>query len=281
MPKEERPAVMVLELPNRVLGLATYPWDDLVKISALCKAAGIKLHMDGARLWEIEPYYKDNNGKSFKDIAALFNSVYVSFYKGLKGACGAVLTSNDESFIATAKIWQRRLGGNTVATYHDVLDCERGFNSNIGTFDVKRQKMRSVAADILEATKEFKTKDGKPMLYFNPSEPTCCQVHTHVLGATAEQIGTVRDEVEKELRIRVFDALRPWQNYDIHQRADLVEGDDKEPTEVALPGEEKSQDTAENHHLYREWMINDDNLSIPNAVFAKGWKAICEKISKL
>ena len=105
LPVEERPAVILLELPNRELGCKTYPWKDLVHISSLCKAANVALHMDGARLWEIEPYYQD---RSFADLAALFDSVYVSFYKGLNGACGAMLTSSDETFIEEAKKWQRR-----------------------------------------------------------------------------------------------------------------------------------------------------------------------------
>jgi hypothetical protein len=81
LPVEERPAVMLLELPNRELGCKTYPWDDLVQISKLCRAANVKLHMDGARLWEIGPFYL---GKSYADVAALFDSVYVSLYKGLR-----------------------------------------------------------------------------------------------------------------------------------------------------------------------------------------------------
>jgi threonine aldolase len=73
-------------------------WDDLVKIREWTKERGIALHLDGARLWEaqvrssvdhsstrseqpcvfnLQTYYK----KSFADICALFDSVYVSFYK--------------------------------------------------------------------------------------------------------------------------------------------------------------------------------------------------------
>jgi len=53
-------------------------------------------HMDGDRLWEVELF---SLGKSFANVAALFDSVFVSFYKGLSGACGAVLASTDDIFI--------------------------------------------------------------------------------------------------------------------------------------------------------------------------------------
>jgi len=46
-----------------------------------------KLHkMDGARLWETKAFYK----KSYKQICKGFDSVYVSFYKGISGLTGAV-----------------------------------------------------------------------------------------------------------------------------------------------------------------------------------------------
>jgi threonine aldolase len=81
--EEARPGVVVLEVPNRVLGCATYTFDELREISSACKAAGVKLHCDGARLWEIEPYYRSKYCKSFADLAELFDTVYVSFCKWL------------------------------------------------------------------------------------------------------------------------------------------------------------------------------------------------------
>lgn len=82
--EKEKPEVVVLELPQRMNGGATIPWEDLQRVSKLCRSEGIKLHCDGARLWEIQPYY----GVSLAEISALFDSVYVSFYKGLGGLAG-------------------------------------------------------------------------------------------------------------------------------------------------------------------------------------------------
>jgi len=265
LPVEERPAVMILELPNRELGCKTYPWDDLVQISKLCKAANVKLHMDGARLWEVQPFYQ---GKSFADIARLFDSVYVSFYKGLHGACGAMLNSSDEDFISEAKLWQRRLGGNMVTSYSEVIDDERGFNLNIGTFHLKWQKMCSVASAIMEATKKYRTKDGKPIVFFVPEVPTCCQIHTHIQGVTAKQLAAAKEEVENKYRINVFPGARPWQNYD-EMDADwtLVKRGDNPPKE------------GEPDHHWLEWMIGEQNLIIGDDVYAKGWEALCQLIA--
>jgi hypothetical protein len=62
-------------------------WDDLQAIKAHCRAQGIHLHMDGARLWEAAAGY----GRPVAEIAAGFDSVYVSLYKGIGGLGGAML----------------------------------------------------------------------------------------------------------------------------------------------------------------------------------------------
>ena len=69
--------VVTVELPLRRAGFALLEWDDLVAVSAWCRDHGVPLHIDGARLWESAPYY----GRSLAEIAALGDSVYVSFYK--------------------------------------------------------------------------------------------------------------------------------------------------------------------------------------------------------
>ena len=62
--------------------------------------------MDGARLWECGPFY----GRPLSEIAALFDTVYVSFYKGLGGVAGGMLLG-DEDVIAEAREWRHRHGG--------------------------------------------------------------------------------------------------------------------------------------------------------------------------
>jgi threonine aldolase len=276
LPAEERPAVILLELPNRELGCKTYPYDDLVQISQLCKAANVKLHMDGARLWEIQPFY---HSKSFADVARLFDSVYVSFYKGLRGTVGAMLTSSDADFMGEAKKWQRRLGGNMVTSYPAVIDCERGYNLNIDTFYLRWQKMCSVASAIMEATKEYRTKDGKPIVYFNPEVPTCCQIHTHIQGVTGERLAAARDEVEKKYHINVFPWTKPWQSLD-EMDADrmLVKPGVILVEERLVAQKESFMEDPGKDHQFLEWSITDKNLNIGDDIFARGWKALCQSI---
>lgn len=102
-----RLAAVALELPLREAGYLLPTWDELVVFSEHAAARGVPLHLDGARLWESAPYL----GRSLAEIAALAQTVYVSFYKGLGGPAGAAV-AGPADVIATARRWQRRLGGN-------------------------------------------------------------------------------------------------------------------------------------------------------------------------
>ena len=66
--------------------------------------------MDGARLWEARECFAP---RSLADLCAPFDSVYVSFYKGIGALAGAMLLG-PEDFIAEARIWRRRQGGTLV-----------------------------------------------------------------------------------------------------------------------------------------------------------------------
>jgi threonine aldolase len=96
----------LFELPQREIGGQLPDWSDLTQQVALIRERGIALHLDGARLWECTPYY----GKGLREIAALFDTVYVSFYKGLGGLSGSCL-AGEEDVIAEARVWRHRHGG--------------------------------------------------------------------------------------------------------------------------------------------------------------------------
>ncbi|GGP53331.1 threonine aldolase family protein [Saccharothrix coeruleofusca] len=100
-------SALLLELPQREIGGLLPPWDDLVAQTGWAAERGIARHVDGARLWESQPYYD----RPFSEIAALFDTVYVSLYKGLEGVRGAVL-AGEQDVIDEASVWRRRLGGD-------------------------------------------------------------------------------------------------------------------------------------------------------------------------
>ncbi|MBM7118570.1 threonine aldolase family protein [Archangium primigenium] len=103
----ERLGTLSVELPVRWLGGQLQTWEQLEELKRTCRERGVKLHMDGARLWESQPFY----GRSYADICRGFDSVYVSFYKRV-GALGGAMVVGSKDFIRTARMWRHRHGGN-------------------------------------------------------------------------------------------------------------------------------------------------------------------------
>ncbi|MBK9747193.1 MAG: low specificity L-threonine aldolase [Chloroflexi bacterium] len=134
---------LLLELPQRFIGGMLPTWDELTAIAAWAREQGITLHLDGARLWESQPFY----GRSYAEICALFDSVYVSFYKILGGISGATLVG-DERLISEAKVWQRRHGGNLPRMYPFVLAAKMGMDQRLSQMDAYYRKACAIAGAI-------------------------------------------------------------------------------------------------------------------------------------
>ncbi|MGG4497035.1 threonine aldolase family protein [Brevibacillus reuszeri] len=113
---------LLLELPQREIGGELPSYEELEAISAFCREKGIILHLDGARLLEVLPYYE----KSAEQICSLFDSVYISFYKGIGGIAGAILAGH-EAFVKESVIWKRRHGGDLISLYPYVLSADHFF----------------------------------------------------------------------------------------------------------------------------------------------------------
>ncbi|GAC1533457.1 MAG: hypothetical protein NVS2B17_01180 [Candidatus Velthaea sp.] len=132
---------LLVELPQREIGGELPSWDELVAIAAAARKRGWHVHLDGARLWECGPFY----GRSYAEIAALFDSVYVSFYKGIGAIAGAMLLG-PKPFIDEARIWQRRHGGNLVSIFPYAYAAQQAFDERIGRMPEYARAARRLAA---------------------------------------------------------------------------------------------------------------------------------------
>jgi len=149
-------SVLLLELPQREIGGQLPEWQDLVEQTQWARERGLMLHLDGARLWECKPYYK----RDYSEIAGLFDSVYVSFYKGLGGITGSML-AGDADFIAEARVWQKRHGGNLRSLYPYVLSARKGLKDHLNQMDKYHRKAVQIAA-LLSVEKDFQVVPGVP-----------------------------------------------------------------------------------------------------------------------
>jgi threonine aldolase len=134
-------AALLLELPQREIGGRLPAWEDLVAQTGWARERGAAVHMDGARLWEAQPFYD----RPHAEIAALFDTVYVSLYKGLMGIAGAVL-AGEQDFIEHARLWRDRIGGNVARSWPLVYAAERGLAELLPRMGEFGDRARALAA---------------------------------------------------------------------------------------------------------------------------------------
>ncbi len=111
-PVAEPFAALLLELPQRDLGGQLPAWDDLVAQTGWARERGAAVHLDGARIWEASAGYE----RTPAEIAALFDTVYVSFYKGV-GALPGCCVAGPRNVIEQVREWRSRLGGTLYAMW--------------------------------------------------------------------------------------------------------------------------------------------------------------------
>jgi len=121
-----RLGAVLLELPLRDAGYVLPTWDELQAFSMAARERGVPVHFDGARLWESQPYLDH----TLAEIAALADSVYVSFYKGLGGMAGAVV-AGPQDVVDEARVWRGRHGGTLFSMTAYALAGLRGLRTQL------------------------------------------------------------------------------------------------------------------------------------------------------
>lgn len=156
---------VVIELPQREIGGQLPSFEELEAISDYCHEAIIPLHLDGARLFECLPYY----GKTASEICALFDSVYISFYKGIGGVTGAMLLG-DEDFCDESKVWKRRHGGDLYALYPYIIPADY-------YYEQRKDKFTSYYKGAVKLAKLFNECKN---ITINPEVPVSNMFHVHI-----------------------------------------------------------------------------------------------------
>ena len=101
-----RPSLLCVENTHNGAGGVITPIDSLRELARVAREIGVPLHLDGARLWNVEAA----TGVPVADYAACGDTVMVSFSKGLGAPVGAALAGSAE-FIDAAWMARKRLGG--------------------------------------------------------------------------------------------------------------------------------------------------------------------------
>jgi len=212
---EEPFSALLIELPQREIGGFLPEWDELVAICEYCRQRGIALHLDGARLWEAAPYYE----KSEDEICSLFDTVYVSFYKGIGGIAGAMLLCS-ESFRNQALVWKRRHGGDLISLYPYILNAWDCFEHRHGNMKRYWESAQMVAGLMNEYDR----------LYTKPEVPQVNMFHLY-LKADRAAIEEAAIKTVENYGIGLIPRLRQMENGE--WMAEITIGDSiaKIPTE--------------------------------------------------
>lgn len=99
-------ALVEVEVTHNFGGGTVIPVPTLRTLAQGCRAAGVPVHLDGARLWHAAVA----TGSPLADFAATADSLSLCFSKGLGAPVGSMLVGG-RAFIEAARIWRKRYGG--------------------------------------------------------------------------------------------------------------------------------------------------------------------------
>ncbi|MFJ5892345.1 threonine aldolase family protein [Streptomyces californicus] len=156
---------LMLELPLRDAGFVLPSWEELTAVVEAARERDAVVHVDGARLWECGPHF----GREPAEIAALADSVYVSFYKSLDGLSGAAL-AGPETLVEEARVWRHRYGGQVFQQFPTALSALLGLERELPRLPSYVAHAKVVA----EALAEGLAAAGTPWFRVRPEPP-----HTH------------------------------------------------------------------------------------------------------
>jgi threonine aldolase len=188
-----RIAALLLELPQREIGGQLPSWDDLCAQAAWARDHEVRLHLDGARVWEAAPAMQ----RSYAEVAALFDSVYVSMYKGVGGITGAVLAGSSD-FIAEARLWQQRHGGRLIRVFPFVVAARRALRERLPRFPLYHER----AVKLADAIRSI------PGVRIVPDPPQSHMMHVYVPGSH-EILLKRATKVARRTKVALFRNISP------------------------------------------------------------------------
>jgi len=105
-PHRARTAMIEIENTNNIAGGTVYPLQTIQEICDKAHARGLKVHMDGARVFNAA----EACGKPVREIVAKVDTVMFCLSKALGAPVGSMLAGTAEA-IAQGRLYRKRLGG--------------------------------------------------------------------------------------------------------------------------------------------------------------------------
>jgi hypothetical protein len=237
------PFALIVEVPHRENGGSMTSIEDLVKLRERCTEIGCRMHCDGARLFEA---LGGQMGGANKDVLLdAFDSIYISFYKGLGGMTGAMLAGN-VSFINKSRVWLRRFGGNLYNNLPYAISGLSAIDLLGDTFGPRYETLQRYVHVIRSTATSVGASES---ITFWPNEVTCCMTHCH-LKASPLHLAAVFEAAEQESGVKVCPRVR-------------------------------GKSYLKEDWSYFEWNVGPANMNISDEMVEKGWKSVFEHLLKI
>jgi threonine aldolase len=204
----EAPAAILLELPQREIGGQLPSWEDLGAQVAWAREREAAVHLDGARLWECTSFY----GRTLAQIAGLFDTAYVSFYKGIGGLTGCCL-AGEEDVVAEVREWRIRHGGRLFALWPYAASDLAALRRRLPLMPAYVERAGAIA----DALRDM------PGVDIVPDPPPTTMMHL-LLNATAESLEAAAVTLAEDEGIWTWASAQTTASPNV-QRVELVVGD--------------------------------------------------------
>lgn len=134
--------LVVIENSNNKGGGSVYSLQQMKEISAFCRSKNLKLHLDGARIFNVLVESNDDP----HDIGPLFDTISVCLSKGLGAPVGSVLMGS-KADIARARRYRKVMGGGMRQVGYLAAACDYAISNNI-----QKLKIDNARAKVLGET---------------------------------------------------------------------------------------------------------------------------------
>ncbi len=131
--------LVVLENSCNKGGGSYYKLDEIAPITQLCKERGLKLHLDGARLFNVLVETEE----STVDVGKHFDSISICMSKGLGAPVGSLLIG-DKDFITQARRFRKVMGGGMRQAGYLAAACLFALKEQRGRLKIDNDKASEI-----------------------------------------------------------------------------------------------------------------------------------------
>ncbi|TFL06422.1 pyridoxal phosphate-dependent transferase [Pterulicium gracile] len=153
----------IISLENTLNG-TIFPQDEIIRISKFAHSNGVKMHLDGARLWHVAA----ETGTSVKELCEPFDSVSLCFSKGLGAPVGTILVGNAE-FIRKAKWFRKLFGGGMRQIGVLTASCAYALNNHFPLLPAVHALAQRIEQGLVDLGAVIWSSAETCMVFYDPS----------------------------------------------------------------------------------------------------------------